>query len=171
MFSVVLSPFVFLAITFPPPNLFPHPSCHCILSLSAFSIPSVSLVILIFIHFTISDKRRLDEMGVEVGVKENVKKKLVRSMLKWTTHVDIIGDKHLAKRADAQKWNGKGRRRRLITRWEGCVMRYLGRVGGACNVVNRQHHRVLVCIDSLCGNAILIDQSNSNQSCLNHYGN
>ena len=59
MFSVVLSPFVFFAIALPPLSLLSSSflSLHCSfqpLSLSSLSIPSVSLVILIFIPFTIS---------------------------------------------------------------------------------------------------------------------
>ena len=49
-----------------------------------------------------ADKRRTDELTVEVGVMENVKKKLARS---------------LAKRADAQKVEGKRGERRLKLRW------------------------------------------------------
>ena len=45
-----------------------------------------------------ADKRRTDELTVEVGVMENVKKKLERI---------------LAKRADAQKVEGKRGERRL----------------------------------------------------------
>ena len=39
-------------------------------------------------------------MRVEVGVKENSKKKLMRST--WAGHVEIIGDAKLAKKADVQ---------------------------------------------------------------------
>ncbi|KAK2178508.1 hypothetical protein NP493_541g02090 [Ridgeia piscesae] len=35
-----------------------------------------------------ADKRRMDELIVEVGVKESVKKKLVRSGLIWPGHVE-----------------------------------------------------------------------------------
>ena len=47
-------------------------------------------------------------MRVEVGVKESSKKKLVR--ITWVGHVEKIGDEKLAKRADAQKVEGKWRR-------------------------------------------------------------
>ena len=58
MYSVVLSPFVFLALALYLLNLLSssYLSLHCSfrpLSLSSFSIPSVSLVILISIPFTI----------------------------------------------------------------------------------------------------------------------
>ena len=70
----------------------------------------------------------MDELRVEVGVKESFKKKLVRSWLKWAGQVDRMGDEKLAKRADAQKVEGKGRRGR--PRREDCVKRDLERVGG-----------------------------------------
>ena len=59
MFSVLLSPFVFLVITLPPLSLLSSSflSLHCSfqpLSLSSLSIPSVYLVIFISIPFTIS---------------------------------------------------------------------------------------------------------------------
>ena len=63
-----------------------------------------------------ADKRRMDEMRVEVGGKENVKKKLVRST--WAGHVERIGDEKLAKRADAQTVEGKWRRGRPKLRCE-----------------------------------------------------
>ena len=47
----------------------------------------------------------MGEMRAEVGVKESSKKKLVRST--WVGHVEKIGDENLAKRADAQKVEGK----------------------------------------------------------------
>ena len=36
-----------------------------------------------------ADKRRLDELRVEVGVKESVTKKLVRNRLKWVMTVTM----------------------------------------------------------------------------------
>ena len=56
-----------------------------------------------------ADKRRMDELRVEVGVKKSLKKKLVRSRLNWARHMERIGDGKLAKRADAQKVEGKTR--------------------------------------------------------------
>ena len=46
-------------------------------------------------------------MRVEVGMKERSKKKLARST--WADHVVKMGDEKLAKRADAQKVEGKWR--------------------------------------------------------------
>ena len=48
-------------------------------------------------------KKRMDEVTVEVGVKESFKKKLVRSALKRANHVERMKDEKLAKRADAQE--------------------------------------------------------------------
>ena len=42
---------------------------------------------------------------MEVGVKESSKKKLVRCT--WAGYVEKMGDEKLAKRADAQKMEGK----------------------------------------------------------------
>ena len=39
---------------------------------------------------------------VEVGVKENVKKKLARSCLTWAGHAEMMRDENLANGADAQ---------------------------------------------------------------------
>ena len=56
-----------------------------------------------------ADKRRMDELRVDVGVKESYKEKLMRSRLKWARHVERMGDEELAERADAQKVEGKRR--------------------------------------------------------------
>ena len=48
-------------------------------------------------------KKRVDELRVEVGVKESFNKKLVRSRLTWAGHVERMGDAKLAKRTDGQK--------------------------------------------------------------------
>ena len=39
---------------------------------------------------------------VEVGEKDNFKKKLARSSLTWAGHAEMMGDENLANRADAQ---------------------------------------------------------------------
>ena len=51
--------------------------------------------------------RLMDELSVEVGVKQ-----LVRSRLEWARHMDRMGDEKLVKRAEAQKVEGKMRRGR-----------------------------------------------------------
>ena len=38
----------------------------------------------------------MDELRVEVGVKESFKKKLVRSRLKWSGQAERMGDEKLA---------------------------------------------------------------------------
>ena len=58
-----------------------------------------------------SDKIRMDEPRVEVGVKERFKNKLMRSRLTWAGDVERMGDEKLAKRADALKVEGKRRGR------------------------------------------------------------
>ena len=55
----------------------------------------------IFVGVKRVDKRRMDDMRVEIGVKESVKKKFVRST--WAGHEDRMGNEKLVKRADAQK--------------------------------------------------------------------
>ena len=46
-----------------------------------------------------ADKRKLDELRMESGVKE-IKNKLVRSKLKWAGLVERIAFEKLAKRAE-----------------------------------------------------------------------
>ena len=55
-----------------------------------------------------ANKRRMDEVTVETGVKESFKKKLVWTRLIWAGHVERIGDEKFAKRGDAQNVEGKG---------------------------------------------------------------
>jgi len=63
---------------------------------------------------------------MEAGVKDSSKKKLARS--RWAGYVDKMRDKNLAKRADTQKVEGKGRRgRRPKLRWD-CIKSDLERV-------------------------------------------
>ena len=39
-----------------------------------------------------ADKRRIDELRLEVEEEKSFRKKLVRSRLKWTGHMDRMGD-------------------------------------------------------------------------------
>ena len=55
-------------------------------------------------------------MRMEVGAKQSSKKKLLRST--WAGHTEKMGHEKLAKRADAQKVEGKWRRGRPKLRWE-----------------------------------------------------
>ena len=47
------------------------------------------------------DKRIMDELTVEVGMKESFMKTLMSSRLTWDGHVERMGDEKLAKGADA----------------------------------------------------------------------
>ena len=55
----------------------------------------------------------MDEMRVWDGVKESSKKKCIHGLVMWTK----LGDDKLAKRAGAQKVEGKWSRRRAKLRW------------------------------------------------------
>ena len=66
-----------------------------------------------------AEKRRMDELDVEVVVKESFKKKFVKNRLKWAG----MGDEQFVKRSDAQKVEGKSRRGRPKMQWEDCVKR------------------------------------------------
>ena len=71
----------------------------------------------------------MDELRMEVGVKERFKTKLVRSRLRWVGHVKRMGDEKLAKESNAQKVEGKRRRGIPRMRWEDCIKRYMERLG------------------------------------------
>ena len=59
----------------------------------------------------------MNELRVEVGVKESFKTKLARSRVPWAGHVDRMGDDYLAKRADARKVDWNRRRGRPKLQW------------------------------------------------------
>ena len=61
------------------------------------------------------NKGRMQELTEEVGVKESLRKKLVRSWIKWAEHMDRMEGEGLTKRADMLRV--KGRRRRGRPRW------------------------------------------------------
>ena len=61
------------------------------------------------VGFERDDKRRTDGLRVEVGMKENFKKKLARSNLTWTGHAEGMGDEKLAELM-LRKWRGKENR-------------------------------------------------------------
>ena len=54
------------------------------------------------------DKRRMDKLRVEDEVKEHFKKKLVRSRLKWTGHVERMRDENWQRDETPRKWREKG---------------------------------------------------------------
>ena len=76
------------------------------------------------------DKRRMEEMREEVGMKESLTRNLVRSRLSWAGHVEQMEGERLTKRADALGVEGRKRRGRPRLRWEDCVKRDLVVVGG-----------------------------------------
>ena len=63
-------------------------------------------------------------------MKENLRRKLGRSRLKWAGKVERMEGERLTKRADALRVEGRMRRGRPRLRWEDCVKRYLAEVGG-----------------------------------------
>ena len=60
----------------------------------------------------------MEELSEEVGVKESLTRKLVRSWLKWARHVEIMEGVRLTKRADALRVEGRRRRGTPGLRWE-----------------------------------------------------
>ena len=76
------------------------------------------------------DKRRMEELKEEVGVREGLTTKLVRSRLKWAGHVERMERVRLTNRAEANGMEGRRRRGRPRLGWEDCFKRYLVGVGG-----------------------------------------
>ena len=75
-----------------------------------------------------ADKRRMDELRVEIAVKDSFQKKLARIMLKRATRVERMVHEKLTKRADAQKVEGK--RNEEGGNCDGdCIKRILEKVG------------------------------------------
>ena len=60
-------------------------------------------------------------------MKENFRKKLVTSRLKWSGHVERMEGERLTKRADALGVDGRRRRERPRLRWEDSVKRDLAK--------------------------------------------
>ena len=75
------------------------------------------------------DKRRMEELREEVGVKES-HRNLARSQLKWTGHVERMEGERLTKRAHAPRLDIRRRRGRPRMRWEDCMKSHLAEVGG-----------------------------------------
>ena len=87
----------------------------------------------------------MDELRMEVGVKESFKKNMVTSRLKWVGHVERMGDEKLAKGADAQKVEGEMRWGKLRAN---CVTRDLERVGGEWRTTARDRRSWRVLTDN-----------------------
>ena len=87
-----------------------------------------------------ADKRRVDELRVEVGVKDSFKKKLVRSRLTRAGHVERRGDEKLTKRTDAQKMDGEGGEEDRNCDGD-CIKRDVERMGEECRnrATDRRH--------------------------------
>ena len=71
-----------------------------------------------------ADKRRIDELRVEVGVKECFKETLVRRRLKRVGHVETMGNEKLAKERNWKEKGGEedqecdGRMGEILKEWE-----------------------------------------------------
>ena len=76
------------------------------------------------------DTRRMDQLSGEVGVRENLTRKLMRSRLKWAGHLEIMEGERLTKRGDALRVDSRRRKGRPRLRWDDCVKRDLAGVGG-----------------------------------------
>ena len=76
------------------------------------------------------DKRRMEELREEVGVKEIFTRKWVRSQLRWVGHVERMEGVQSTKRVDAVGVEGRQRTGRPRLRWEDCVKRDLMGAGG-----------------------------------------
>ena len=72
----------------------------------------------------------MEELREEVGVRESLARKLVRSRLRWAGRVERMEGIRLTKRADALRVDGRSRRGRPRLRWEDCVKRDSAGVGG-----------------------------------------
>ena len=66
----------------------------------------------------------------EVGVRESLTRKLVRSRLKWGGHVERMEGVLMSKKANVLKVEGRRRRGRPGLRWEDCLTRDLVGIGG-----------------------------------------
>ena len=82
-------------------------------------------------------------------MKESFKKKLLRSRLKWSVHVERMGDDKLAKRTDSQKVKGNRRRGRPRRRWEDCVKRGVESVGGEWRTTAKDRRSWIVLIENV----------------------
>ena len=72
----------------------------------------------------------MEELREEVGVRESLTRKLVRSWLKWAGRVERMEGVRLTKRADELGVEGGRRRGRQRLRWVDCVKRDLVKMGG-----------------------------------------
>ena len=69
------------------------------------------------------DRGRMDELREEIGLRKNLKGRIVEKRLKWTGHVERMAEDRLTKRGDAHGEEGRRRRGRPRLRWEDCMKR------------------------------------------------
>ena len=72
------------------------------------------------------------ELREETGVQRSLRERLVRSILQWAGHVEIMADwdDRQPKRAAELREQGRRRRGRPRLRWEDCVKRDVRKAGG-----------------------------------------
>ena len=75
------------------------------------------------------DRRRINDLRKEVGMKCSLTGRLVRSRVRWAGHLVRMDAGKLAKRAEVDKYQGRRKRGRPQLRWEDCVGRDLRRSG------------------------------------------
>ena len=71
------------------------------------------------------ERRRMNDMRVEVGTKACIVGKIVKSRMKWAGHMVPMNDDKLPKRAETKSQEGSRKRGRPQLRWEDCVKRDL----------------------------------------------
>ena len=67
----------------------------------------------------------MKDLREEVGTKDCIVGKIVKSRMKWAGHMVRMKDDKLPKRAETKKQEGSRKRRRPQLRWEDCLKRDL----------------------------------------------
>ena len=76
---------------------------------------------------TQEDRRKMDELREEIGMKKHLKMKVAGSKMRWAGHVQRMGEDRLSKRSwKAEEGGGRGRPK---LRWKDCFKRDLERAG------------------------------------------
>ena len=99
---------------------------------------------------TIIDKRRMEELREEVGVRESLTRKMARSRLKWGGHVERMEGVLMSKKANVLKVEDRRRRGRPGLRWEDCLTRDLVGVVGKWRMRARDRGETIGGEGSLC---------------------
>ena len=71
----------------------------------------------------------MKELRVEIVMKKHLKMKVAGSRMRWTGHVQRMGEDRLSKRAWKAEEGGRRRRGRPKLRWKDCIKRDLERAG------------------------------------------